>query len=148
MVNRNRLARWISAALALTLAACDGKARREFKVEELAGKWQLQPESLPSLQSRMGRAPGDSHLILSTDGSFTASEMPLEAIAPDIPFRLRSGKGTWRFEAHSPRNLYVIFPDKDNETLSIEFARDGSLVLVHAVWEPESSERWVWKRAP
>lgn len=143
MLNRNLLA---LAAFALALTACDSKPPRQFTMDELAGKWQLQPESFPSLQNRMGQVPKNSQLVLSADGRFTSTDMPLEEFPPIRQYKFRSGRGTWRLIPQIIRHIEVIYDDKDVETLSVEADTNDSPFLVHAIGDPESSERWVWKK--
>lgn len=134
-------------ALLLALGACKQQPHREYRADELVGRWELQDESRKSLESRMGRMPKNSHLTINSDGSASVQEMPVQDVGPgDGRFRFKSGSGKWRYPW--PRSGDLQFTLDDGlYTLAVE-TEGQSPVLIRSVYEPDSGERWVWKKAP
>lgn len=114
------------------------------------GRWQLEASSLPSVLARTGRKPADSHLILEADGRFTAVSFPVEDHFTKPNYRLESGEGRWELSQNQYHvwSLDLVFPGGKCRSLDIRNDNGGLVTLGHAVYEPESSERWTWRKAP
>lgn len=114
------------------------------------GRWQLEASSLPSVLARTGQKPADSQLILGADGRFTAASFPVEDPFTKPNYRLVSGEGRWELSQNQYQvwRLDLVFPGGKSWTLSIRSENGDPVTLWYAVYEPESSERWTWKKAP
>lgn len=147
MILQPRILNIFLGALLLALGGCKQQPHREYSADELVGRWELQVESFKSVESRLGRMPKNSHLNINSDGSASVQEMPIEGIGEGADrFRFKSGSGTWSYP--SPRRGDLQFTLDDGlYTFAVE-TEGQSAVLVDFVYEPDSGERWVWKKAP
>ena len=140
--------RWPILAL-LALTAC-GRAKIPTPDEAgFVGPWTLAQESYPSVERRAGRKPGGPSLKLEADGTARFVEMPVEDPFTRPEYRLESGSGTWRLSLQQRWMLTVTIPDR-KFSVSYHIVMEGAApaALYHPVHEPDSQERWTWRKAP
>lgn len=117
--------------------------------QSFVGRWILDPESIPSVRRHAGRPPSGSELVFGSNGSLIVADMPYEtnsALLPDA--ELVSSTGTWRLELHQDWVMTFALGDRRGGTLFIELKDGMPAMLTHGVLDPDSSERWVWRKAP
>lgn len=116
--------------------------------EAFHGRWVLDPASLPSVKKHAGKAPAASELIFGSDGRVAATDMPYEENrAPGPDSILVSGDGRWELELH--QDWVITFSIGQRPvTLFIELEKGKPAALSRGVSDPDSRDRWIWRRAP
>jgi len=142
-------AKWfgLSAALALTgtllFVATRPAVHARPSEAAFVGTWTLDASSLPSVEKRMGRKPAAPKLVLEADGTATAVELPFEdGASRQPPFSLITGKGHWKLVQQQDWVVTLAFDGMRSETLDTDDA-----ALTYAVGDPDSNERWIWRKS-
>lgn len=149
-----RKLRWILAAGAFAGLVFVIFAPRRYRPmprpsdEAFYGRWVLDPGSLPSVKKHTGKAPVASQLVFGSDGRVAATEMPYEENrVPGPDSVLVSGEGHWELELHQDWVMTFTI-DQRAVTLFIQLENDRPAALSRGVLDPDSSDRWIWRRAP
>lgn len=137
-----------AASLLLALGACERTPHYTYQPQDFVGHWELTTESLASLQKRIGRLPKECSFDLKPDGSVTAVDLPVYGGSPQKSYYL-SGRGSWKYNPPSKISAGTI-------DILVENSGGGFLVndeapipvIEDAIPDPDSSERWVWKKSP
>jgi hypothetical protein len=111
------------------------------------GRWELETASLPSVTNRTGKTLIRAQLTLTPDGRFTATDLPIEDGFSNPKWRLKSGEGHWELYRNQYWVVSLGFADGFSTPLDIR-AKNGNLIaLTYSVGDPDSNERWIWRRA-
>lgn len=125
--------------------------RAKPSMASFVGRWKLEATSFPSIEHRMGKKPADSYLDIAQDGRLAAVNMPIENPFLKPEFQMLSGLGAWKVELNQDWVLTVIIMrggGRDGYSLDIEWEGENPAALVYSVNDPDSNERWVWRKVP
>lgn len=113
------------------------------------GRWILDAASIPSAKKRTGKTPADAQLVFSPDGRIAVKDMPYQEGSSRLPeFALVTGQGRWELELQQDWVISVFLDERRSVVLFID-SKDGRPdMLTYGVGDPDSSERWIWRRAP
>lgn len=111
------------------------------------GRWVLDPASVPSVAKRTGRTPARSEMVFGSDGTLTVIDMPYEEPRRSPEFALVSGRGRWRLSLQQDWVMTFTLDEQRGGTLFIELKGGKPSALTYGVVDPDSSERWIWRRA-
>jgi len=110
------------------------------------GHWQLDSTSLPSVTNRTGKTLIRAQLRLMEDGRFTATDFPVEDGFSRPKWRLKSGDGHWELYRNQYWVVSLGFADGFSMPVDIRAKNGGTVALTYSVGDPDSNERWIWRR--
>lgn len=129
-------------AAGLVVSACERAENPVVMRENLIGFWTLQPESYPSVRAHMKIDPKTASLDFRPDGTLIAVNMPYEIVDKYV---VVSSTGQWEFPTGLPGQAHLTL---GHGGYSLVFERDdvGAPRLYLALGDPDSLERWVWRK--
>lgn len=87
-------------------------------------------------------------MSFGSDGSLIVTGMPYEEPGRSPQFSLVSAKGKWKLALQQDWRMTFTLDERRYGTLSIEFKDGKPATLKYGVVDPDSSEQWIWRKAP
>jgi hypothetical protein len=87
-----------------------------------------------------------AELTLKPDGRFTATDFPIEDGFTNPKWRLKSGEGYWELYRNQYWVVSLGFLDGFGTPLDIRVKNGRVVALTYSVGDPDSNERWIWRR--
>lgn len=113
------------------------------------GRWMLDAASVPSAKKRTGKTPADALLAFHPDGRVSVKDMPYQEGSTRLPeFALLTGEGRWELQLQQDWVMAVYLDERRSVIFFIDMKDGRPAGMSYGVSDPDSSERWIWRRAP
>jgi len=133
------------------LLATPGCGRAHFEARHFFGTWRIVERTPPSAAVGSGAA----EIVLRSNGTFTATNVPADWLAPirKVPSRLSLLTGTWAIDDRLDSDRLLLSIQKADKELPVpygaELMPDGSPdapALFYYVGDPDENRRVFFKR--
>lgn len=150
-----RVLKWMSVAAVASVLTYVIFFPRPYKPmdrpdeQSFHGRWILDAASMRSAKKRTGKTPAEAQLVFGPDGRVSVKDMPYQEGSTRLPeFALLTGEGRWELQLQQDWVMAVYLDERRSAVYFIDMKDGRPDALSYGVSDPDSSERWIWRRAP